>query len=127
MAARAEVGRCCATVRSACGTPTSTPIAPSLQSSRRPVTRTAPSGRTTSCAHEPVTPRRLPPSRRATDASRHRQALGVRQLGCNNLGYMAVYRMSGQCQVLRVSDQTREQVLRIGREEFDGASADETV
>jgi hypothetical protein len=26
-----------------------------------------------------------------------------------------------------VSDQTREQVLRIGREEFDGASADETV
>jgi hypothetical protein len=29
--------------------------------------------------------------------------------------------------VLRVSDQTREQVLRIGREEFDGASADETV
>jgi hypothetical protein len=29
--------------------------------------------------------------------------------------------------VLRVSDQTRERVLRLGREEFDGASADETV
>jgi hypothetical protein len=29
--------------------------------------------------------------------------------------------------VLRVSDETREQVLRIGREEFDGASADETI
>jgi len=29
--------------------------------------------------------------------------------------------------VLRVSDETREQVLRIGREEFGGASADETV
>lgn len=29
--------------------------------------------------------------------------------------------------VLRVSDETRERVLRIGREEFGGASADETV
>lgn len=29
--------------------------------------------------------------------------------------------------MLRVSDETREQVLRIGREEFDGASADETI
>jgi hypothetical protein len=29
--------------------------------------------------------------------------------------------------MLRVSDETRERVLRIGREEFDGASADETV
>ena len=29
--------------------------------------------------------------------------------------------------MLRVSDQTRERVLRIGREEFDGASADETI
>jgi hypothetical protein len=29
--------------------------------------------------------------------------------------------------VLRVSDETREKVLRIGREEFGGASADETV
>lgn len=29
--------------------------------------------------------------------------------------------------MLRVSDETREQVLRIGREEFGGASADETV
>lgn len=29
--------------------------------------------------------------------------------------------------VLRVSNETRDQVLRIGREEFGGASADETV
>jgi hypothetical protein len=29
--------------------------------------------------------------------------------------------------MLRVSDETRERVLRIGREEFGGASADETV
>jgi hypothetical protein len=29
--------------------------------------------------------------------------------------------------MLRVSDETRERILRIGREEFDGASADETV
>jgi len=29
--------------------------------------------------------------------------------------------------MLRVSDETREQVLRIGRDEFDGASADETI
>jgi hypothetical protein len=29
--------------------------------------------------------------------------------------------------VLRVSDDTRERVLRIGREEFGGASADETI
>ncbi|WP_155838677.1 hypothetical protein [Arthrobacter castelli] len=29
--------------------------------------------------------------------------------------------------MLRVRDETREQVLRIGRDEFDGASADETV
>jgi len=29
--------------------------------------------------------------------------------------------------MLRVSDETREQILRIGREEFGGASADETV
>lgn len=29
--------------------------------------------------------------------------------------------------MLRVSDDTRERVLRIGREEFGGASADETV
>lgn len=29
--------------------------------------------------------------------------------------------------VLRVSDETREKVLRIGREEFGGASADETI
>lgn len=29
--------------------------------------------------------------------------------------------------MLRVSDETRECVLRIGREEFGGASADETV
>lgn len=29
--------------------------------------------------------------------------------------------------VLRVSDETRDKVLRIGREEFDGASADETI
>ncbi len=29
--------------------------------------------------------------------------------------------------MLRVSEETRERVLRIGREEFDGASADETV
>jgi hypothetical protein len=29
--------------------------------------------------------------------------------------------------VLRVSDETRERVLRIGREEFGGASADETI
>ena len=29
--------------------------------------------------------------------------------------------------MLRVSDQTREEVLRIGREEFGGASADETI
>jgi hypothetical protein len=29
--------------------------------------------------------------------------------------------------MLRVSDETRERVLRIGREEFDGASADETI
>lgn len=29
--------------------------------------------------------------------------------------------------VLRVSDETRDRVLRIGREEFGGASADETV
>jgi len=29
--------------------------------------------------------------------------------------------------MLRVSDESRERVLRIGREEFDGASADETV
>lgn len=29
--------------------------------------------------------------------------------------------------MLRVSDETRERVMRIGREEFDGASADETV
>ncbi len=29
--------------------------------------------------------------------------------------------------MLRVSDETREQVLRIGREEFGGASADETI
>lgn len=29
--------------------------------------------------------------------------------------------------MLRVSDDTRERVLRIGREEFDGASADETI
>ena len=29
--------------------------------------------------------------------------------------------------MLRVSDETREQVLRLGREEFGGASAEETV
>jgi hypothetical protein len=29
--------------------------------------------------------------------------------------------------MLRVSDETREKVLHIGREEFGGASADETV
>lgn len=29
--------------------------------------------------------------------------------------------------MLRVSDETREQVLRIGRDEFGGASAEETV
>jgi hypothetical protein len=29
--------------------------------------------------------------------------------------------------VLRVSDEIRERILRIGREEFGGASADETV
>jgi hypothetical protein len=29
--------------------------------------------------------------------------------------------------MLRVSDETRERVLQIGREEFAGASADETV
>ena len=29
--------------------------------------------------------------------------------------------------MLRVSDETRERVLQIGREEFGGASADETV
>lgn len=29
--------------------------------------------------------------------------------------------------VLRVGDETRERVLRIGREEFGGASADETI
>jgi hypothetical protein len=29
--------------------------------------------------------------------------------------------------VLRVSDETRERVLRIGREEFGGVSADETI
>lgn len=29
--------------------------------------------------------------------------------------------------MLRVSDETRERVLRIGREEFGGVSADETV
>lgn len=29
--------------------------------------------------------------------------------------------------MLRVSDETRERVLRIGREEFGGASADETI
>ena len=29
--------------------------------------------------------------------------------------------------MLRVSDETRKRVLRIGREEFGGASADETV
>lgn len=29
--------------------------------------------------------------------------------------------------MLRVSDDTRERVLRIGREEFGGASADETI
>ena len=29
--------------------------------------------------------------------------------------------------MLRVSDQTRERVQRLGREEFGGASADETV
>lgn len=29
--------------------------------------------------------------------------------------------------MLRVSDETRERVLRIGREEFGGASAEETV
>ncbi len=29
--------------------------------------------------------------------------------------------------MLRVSDQTRERVLRIGREEFGGCSADETL
>lgn len=29
--------------------------------------------------------------------------------------------------MLRVGDETREQVLRIGREEFGGASADETI
>ncbi|MCV7384887.1 hypothetical protein [Mycolicibacter longobardus] len=29
--------------------------------------------------------------------------------------------------MLRVSDETRDRILRIGREEFGGASADETV
>ncbi|HEX3812455.1 MAG TPA: hypothetical protein VHX59_06400 [Mycobacteriales bacterium] len=29
--------------------------------------------------------------------------------------------------MLRVSEETRKRILRIGREEFDGASADETV
>lgn len=29
--------------------------------------------------------------------------------------------------MLRVSDETREEVLRLGREEFGGASADETI
>ncbi|MBS9532767.1 hypothetical protein KIH27_04095 [Mycobacterium sp. M1] len=29
--------------------------------------------------------------------------------------------------MLRVSDETRDRILRIGREEYDGASADETV
>lgn len=29
--------------------------------------------------------------------------------------------------MLRVSDDTREQILRLGKEEFGGASADETV
>jgi hypothetical protein len=29
--------------------------------------------------------------------------------------------------MLRVSDETRERILRIGREEFGGASAEETV
>ncbi len=29
--------------------------------------------------------------------------------------------------MLRVNDETREQVLRIGRDEFNGASADETI
>lgn len=29
--------------------------------------------------------------------------------------------------MLRVSDETRERVLRIGRDEFGGASADETI
>jgi hypothetical protein len=29
--------------------------------------------------------------------------------------------------MLRVTDETRERILRIGREEFGGASADETV
>lgn len=29
--------------------------------------------------------------------------------------------------VLRVSDETRENILRIGREDFGGASADETI
>jgi hypothetical protein len=29
--------------------------------------------------------------------------------------------------MLRVSDETRERILRIGREEFGGASADETI
>lgn len=29
--------------------------------------------------------------------------------------------------MLRVSDETRDRILRIGREEFDGASAEETL
>ena len=29
--------------------------------------------------------------------------------------------------MLRVSDETRDQILRLGREEFGGASADETI
>lgn len=29
--------------------------------------------------------------------------------------------------MLRVSDETRDRILRIGREEFDGASAEDTV
>lgn len=29
--------------------------------------------------------------------------------------------------MLRVSDETRERILRIGRDEFGGASADETI
>lgn len=39
------------------------------------------------------------------------------------------FRPYRECQrtVLRVSDETRDKVLRIGREEFGGASADETI
>ena len=41
--------------------------------------------------------------------------------------YRFVYTQVSWGLMLRVSDETRERILRIGREEFGGASADETV